>query len=108
MGSIVVIVSLFMHPGREEQFRQFETAAARIMRRYGGRIERAITPRPGPPGEPVPHEIHVVSFRDLAGFEAYRRDAELATLASLRQGAIARTEIVIGDEAEPYLPDGHG
>ena len=102
---IVAIVSLYIHPGREEQFRHFETAAARIMRRYGGRIERALTPRSPSSNHPAPHEIHVVTFPDMAQFAAYRSDADLAELAPLRQDAIARTEIVYGDEAEPYLDD---
>jgi hypothetical protein len=35
-------------------------------------------------------------------FEAYRKDDGLAKLASLRQSAIARTAIIIGEEGEPY------
>ena len=33
---IVLVVSLFTHPGRALEFRQFETEAARIMGKYGG------------------------------------------------------------------------
>jgi len=29
-SEIIVVVSLFIHPGREVEFRQFETEAARI------------------------------------------------------------------------------
>lgn len=104
-SGIVAIVSLYIHAGREEQFRRFETAAARIMRRYGGRIERVFAPHPPSSRESGAHEIHIVTFPELAQLEAYRRDAELAELAPLRQEAIARTEIVYCDEAEPYLAD---
>ena len=102
MSGLVAIVSLFIHPGREEEFRHFEAAAARIIRRHGGRIERAITPRALPQGGPPPHEIHVAWFPGPAQFEAYRNDPDLAALGPLRAAAIARTEIVISDEAEPY------
>ena len=37
--AIVLVVSLFVHPGREAEFHRFETEAARIMRRP---IERFI------------------------------------------------------------------
>jgi hypothetical protein len=36
-------------------------------------------------------------------FTAYRGDSELARLAPLRQIAIARTEVIIAEEGEPYL-----
>jgi uncharacterized protein (DUF1330 family) len=99
---IVMVVCLFVHLGREDEFRQFETAAARIMRRYGGRIDRVIRPVAALHGGALPHEIHIVSFPSMERFEAYRGDAELAGLAALRQSAVARTEITVGEEGEPY------
>jgi uncharacterized protein (DUF1330 family) len=99
---LILLVSLFIHPGQEVAFREFESAAARIMGQYGGRIERVIRPgRVMPEGE-VPHEVHLASFPDEAAFAAYRADAELVGLAALRQAAIARTEIIFGVEGEPY------
>jgi hypothetical protein len=99
---IVILVQLFIHPGRAAEFRRFETAAARIMQRHGGRIERVIRPT-GPARESgLPHEIHLVSFDTGAGFEAYRADSELLALAPLRESAIARTEVTVGTDGEPY------
>jgi hypothetical protein len=54
-------------------------------------------------GALLPHEIHLVSFDSAAGFEAYRADPELLALAPLRESAIARTEVTVGIDAEPYL-----
>ena len=99
---IFVIARLFVHPGCEAEFRQFETAAARIMERYGGHIEKVIRPLSANHEGPLPHEIHLVSFPSQEQFEAYRADAELAGLAALRQAAIARTELVMGCEGEAY------
>jgi len=101
-SEIIVVVSLFIHPGREVEFRQFETEAARIMQKYGGCIERVIRPTVSVPSEPRPYEIHFVSFPSMERFEAYRKDESLAKLAPLRQSAIARTAIIIGEEGEPY------
>ena len=100
---IILVASLFIHPGQEVEFRQFETQAVRVMKKYGGRIENVIRPTASVPSGSSPHEIHIVSFPSMEQFEAYRGDAELAKLAPLRQSAIARTEIVIGEEGEPYL-----
>jgi hypothetical protein len=99
---LILLVSLFIHPGQEGTFREFESVAARIMGRYGGRIERVIRPgRVVPEGE-VPHEVHLASFPDETAFATYRADAELAGLAALRQAAIARTVFLFGVEGEPY------
>lgn len=103
MGTgILVIVSLVIHPGQEIAFRQFETQAARIMARHGGRIERVIRPTGGMPAGELPHEFHLVSFPSPDDFAAYRADPDLAALAPLRQAAIARTTIVVGAEGEAY------
>jgi hypothetical protein len=50
---IVLLVELYVHPGRAAEFRRFETAAARIMRRHGGRIDRVIRPLGPPAGRPL-------------------------------------------------------
>lgn len=100
---VFLVVSLFIHPGREAEFRQFETEAARVMKRYGGQIERVIRPTIPAQSGVAPHEIHIVSFPSMERFDAYRGDADLAKLAALRQAAIARTEVIIGEEGEPYI-----
>jgi hypothetical protein len=100
--AIVLLVELFVHPGRVDEFRRFETEAARIMRRHGGRIDRVIRPTGPAQNDILPHEIHLVSFASAAGFEAYRADPELRALAPLRQSAIARTQITMGVDASPY------
>jgi hypothetical protein len=99
--AVVLLVQLFVHPGRAIELRRFETEAARIMRRHGGRIERVIRPV-GPQVEATPHEIHVVSFASTAGFDAYRADPELLALAPLRESAIARTEVTVGVDGPLY------
>ena len=99
---IVLLVQLFIHPGRAAEFRRFETEAARIMGRHGGRIDRVIRPTGPGPADALPHEVHLVSFASAAGFEAYRADPELRALGALRESAIARTEVLVGTDGEPY------
>jgi hypothetical protein len=101
--AIVLLVELFVRPGRVAEFRRFETAAARIMQRHGGRIDRVIRPTgPARGHDALPYEIHLVSFASAAGLEAYRADPELQALAPLRESAIARTEVTVGSDGEPY------
>jgi hypothetical protein len=99
---IVLLVQLFIHPGRAAELRRFETEAARIMRRHGGRIDRVIRPTGPARTDLLPHEVHVVSFTSAAGFDAYRTDPELKALGHLRDSAIARTEVLVGTDGEPY------
>jgi hypothetical protein len=93
---VVLVASLYMNPGRRAEFDEFETAAARIMRRYGGVIERRIGI--APTDENQPDEVHVVMFPDRTAFERYRADAELQGLAELRQKAIRLTTIWFGGD----------
>ena len=86
----VLMVTLFVHEGREAEFDEFERQAVRIMARHGGRVERVIRPTAVLPAGPLPREIHVVTFPDLAAFDVYRTDAELLALAPVRAAAIAR------------------
>ncbi len=104
--SLLLLVQLFIHPERATEFRRFETEAARIMGRHGGRIERVIRPTGSPRDAALPHEIHLVSFASAAGLEAYRADPELRALAPLRESAIARTEVIVGADGEPYPAPG--
>jgi uncharacterized protein (DUF1330 family) len=69
-----------------DEFRRFEHAAAAIMARHGGAIERALVLE----GEPL-RELHIVRFPDAASLAAYRADPELAALAALREAGVAET-----------------
>ena len=68
---LTLIAALYLHPGREAEFAQFETAAAAIMQRYGGTIEHRIGVAPSS-GENLPYEVHVLSFSDERSFQEYR------------------------------------
>jgi uncharacterized protein (DUF1330 family) len=100
--AMVLLVELFVHPDREAELRRFETEAARIMRRHGGRIDRVIQPTSAAQGAELPHEIHLLSFASAAGLESYRADPELLALAPLRESAIARTAVTVGTDGPPY------
>jgi antibiotic biosynthesis monooxygenase (ABM) superfamily enzyme len=101
-SAVILVVYLFVRPERETAFREFKIEAARVMRGYGGRIDRVIRPIVPAGGAPLPHEIHIVSFPSMERFEAYREDRRLAELAPLRRSAIARTEVTIGEEGTSY------
>ena len=99
---LTIVASLFIHPGREADFEQFETAAESIMQRHGGRLERRIgLPASADPNQP--HEVHLVTFPDQQSFERYRADADLQALAQLRTRAIRHTTIWIGNDLGAFI-----
>src|ERR1700688_401171 len=92
---LTIVAALFIHPGREAEFEQFETAAESIMQRQGGRLERRIG-FAASADHNQPHEVHIVTFPDQQAFDRYRSDPELQALADLRARAIRQTTVWIG------------
>ena len=101
-SAIVLVAALHIHPGHEAEFEQFETAAASIMKGYGGAIERRVgfAAKNDPS---VPHEVHIVTFPDSQSFDRYRADPDLAKLADLRTRAIRQTTVWHGADLAPFL-----
>jgi uncharacterized protein (DUF1330 family) len=89
---LTLVVMLFVHPGHENEFGEFESSATKIMHRYGGAIERRIRCADSS-DESQPYEIHVVTFPDQKSLGRYREDPELQSLAQLRAQAIHHTVI---------------
>src|ERR1700730_6125197 len=99
---LIIVASLFIHPGREASFKRFETAAESIMRRHGGCLERRIGfPASEDPNQP--HEVHIVTFPDQQSFQRYRADTDLQALAELRTRAIRHTTIWIGSDLGSFI-----
>jgi uncharacterized protein (DUF1330 family) len=80
-------------------FQAYERAAASIMARHGGAIDRVIAL--APEGEHH-REIHVVSFPSPAAWDAYRADPALAALSTDRAAVIVSTQVWIGADAPAY------
>ncbi len=85
-----------------DSFRAFERRAVAVMARYGGAIERSVVVPPES-GSELLREIHVVTFPDSSALEGYRADIELRSIAHLRDAAVVKTEILIGEEGPDYL-----
>jgi antibiotic biosynthesis monooxygenase (ABM) superfamily enzyme len=98
---LTLIAALYLYPGREAEFAQFEAAAADIMQRYGGTIERRIGVAPSS-GENLPYEVHILSFPDERSFQAYRTDPDLQVLSDLRALAIRETVLWFGADLPAY------
>jgi uncharacterized protein (DUF1330 family) len=98
---LIIVAALFINPGCEAEFEQFEASAEKIMRRYGGSIERRIG-FPTNANADHPHELHIVAFPDQQAFERYRADPDLQALAQLRAQAIRQTIVWVGAELPAF------
>jgi len=101
-NKLSIVAALFIHPGREAEFEQFETAAESIMQRYGGRLERRIG-FPTNADSAQPHEVHLVTFPDQQAFDRYRADADLQALAELRARTIRQTTAWVGSDLSSFI-----
>ena len=96
-----LVVSLWLKAEDVAGFESFERAAAHVMARHGGRIDRVIRRADSERGD-GPFEVHVVSFPDWTSFEAYRADPAFKALRARRESIIARTDIWRGEPREGY------
>jgi uncharacterized protein (DUF1330 family) len=97
----VVVASLWIREGRVAEFEAYERKASRIMKRYGGTIERAVRIEAGTALD-RPFEVHLVSFPSPAMFDAYRADTELITLSHEREAVITKSLVLVGASGPAY------
>ena len=100
MPHLTLVAILTVRRGRIAAFHQYERAAAAIMARHGGAIERTVAV--DDPSAAHYREVHIVTFPDAAAFAAYRSDPDLAGLAPLREQAIVSTEVLLGEDGPTY------
>jgi len=98
---IILVVALFIHADRRAEFESFETQAAEIMSRVGGRIERRVACSSNDDPS-APDEVHLVTFPDEDSYNRYRESSELKALASLRAVAIRKTMVWRGTELPSF------
>lgn len=101
--SVSLVVSLWLKSDDVAAFESFERAAARVMAKHGGRIDRVVRRAETERGD-GPFEVHVVSFPDWMSFDAYRADPAFKALLPQRERLVARTEIWRGEPRETYAP----
>lgn len=82
-----------------DTFRAYETLAARVMRSYGGSIERTVVADDG--GDDFT-EIHMISFPTAEAFAEYREDPDLAAARHLREQSVIDTVLHVGTPGPDY------
>ena len=98
---MTLVAILTVRKAAVDQFRAFESLAAKVMKKHGGRIERTVVVAPDSSPEVI-KEIHVVTFPSEAAFAAYRKDEQLGELAHLRDRSVVHTELFVGEDGPSY------
>jgi hypothetical protein len=100
---MTLLVVLTVRDGAADAFRIYERAAAAIMARHGGVIDRVVAIPPAPEdAASILREVHLVRFPSARAFAAYRDDPALAALGPQRAQTTAATEILVGEDRPRY------
>ena len=100
---MTLVVILTVRSKALEAFRAYETRAATVMARHGAAIERIVV-IPSVLGDEAFQEVHIVTFPHPEAFAAYRLDPDLQHAAPLRETAVVKTEVLVGEDGPDYGP----
>lgn len=108
---IYITQLIYIKPGKEAIFDQFEDVAIPLIGRYNGQLLFRLRPGPenfiGPsavsaeseehPGD-HPYEIHVVRFESEADFELFKADKERGSFLHLKEESVRKILLIKGVE----------
>lgn len=90
---------IYIRKGQEEVFHRFEDGVLPLLKKHGGELIYRARPDAASvitcPGE-QPYEIHLVTFQNKAGFEAYRDDPGRLKFMQLKNESVARVLLLEG------------
>ena len=90
---------IFIKPGMEEQFLQFEAHVLPLLKKYNGTLDYRVRPSSNAVIETVigePYEIHICTFPTKDDFVAYSKDPERLNYLHLKEASIDKAILVEG------------
>src|SRR5215217_362755 len=90
---------VYVRKGKEDIFHEFEARVLPLLERHGGKLQMRIRPAAADfiAGElDPPYEIHLVSFEDEAGLQAYGNDKERQKRLSMKDESVKSVIMVKG------------
>lgn len=97
---IYVTQLVYVRPGQEEAFDQFEEIAIPIIGKYNGRMTLRVRPDDGSfieAGIEKPYEIHLVEFDSEEDFQRFVGDEERKKVLYLKDRAIRSSILIRGE-----------
>ncbi|MGZ5008358.1 MAG: DUF1330 domain-containing protein [Methylobacter sp.] len=101
-NQVFIVATFWVQEGNVVAFEEYERKAARIMKKYGGSIERVIRFLPHSDKLNQPFEVHLVQFPSHEAFAGYQSDLEYKVLSSERDAAITKVVVHVGQESLAY------
>ncbi len=98
---IYITQLIYIVPGQELVFDEFEAVAIPIISKYNGKLllRTRLTPENiVEAGIEVPYELHLVSFESEAGFEAFKQDEERKQYLHLKERSIREVLLIKGEQ----------
>lgn len=96
---IYITQLIYIIPGQEKIFDEFEAVAIPIIAKYNGRLLFRIRPNEtsyiGPQLD-TPYEVHFVEFDSDADFENFKRDEERKKFLHLKEQSIKASVLFLG------------
>ena len=97
---IQIIALLYASKNGIQGLREFESRVIPILREHEGNLLSASYNENK--AEHEPDEIHVIQFPSAENFEAYKSDARVVELASLKSEMISKMDVFITDGFHQY------
>ena len=91
---------IYVRPGEEAVFDEFESHAIPIISKYRGELVLRIRPEPDAiisAAIDQPYEIHIVSFESDADFQAFAQDEERKRFLHLKERSIQSSMLIKGE-----------
>jgi antibiotic biosynthesis monooxygenase (ABM) superfamily enzyme len=90
---------IFIKPGCEAEFLAFEDKVLPLLANHNGTLVYRI--RPGASAfvessEPLPYEIHLVTFTGKADFEAYKMDPKRLAFMEMKDRSVEKIVLIEG------------
>jgi uncharacterized protein (DUF1330 family) len=94
---VKLCVFLWATPGREAQLVEYEDRVLPLLDAYDARVLQRVRSQDPAAG---PFEVQILEFPSEHALDQYMADPTRATLTSLRDAAVARTEVIRVDAIE--------
>lgn len=98
---IYITQLIYIVPGQEEIFDQFEKIAIPIIKRYNGRLLFRVRPALSAYVEhtiETPYEIHLVEFDTEQDFERFKQDEQRKAFLHLKEQSIRESILIQGNK----------
>jgi uncharacterized protein (DUF1330 family) len=98
---IYITQLVYVRPGEEETFHQFEEVAMPVISRYNGKLLLRIRPDRNAIISSLvdePYEIHLVEFTSDDDFENFKRDDERKKFLHLKEKSVRSVLLIKGEK----------